>query len=74
LFVAPSLVSEAICRQYGVEEAGALAGVHERFYLITAQRKIQHPSIVAILEQFKRTNDPDHQEPGKRLDYDFQGS
>lgn len=61
LFVAPSVVSEAICRQYGVEEAGTLAGVHERFYLITAQRKIQHPSIVAILEQFKRkTNDPVH--------------
>jgi len=56
LFVAPSLVSEAICRQYGVERAGTLAGVYERFYLITAQRKIQHPSIVAILEQFKRTS------------------
>ena len=55
MFVAPSLVSEAICRQYGVEKAGTLAGVHECFYLITVQRKIEHPSIVAIMEQFKGT-------------------
>jgi LysR family transcriptional activator of nhaA len=54
LFLAPSLVSEAICRQYGVENAGTLPGVHERFYLITAQRKIQHPTIVAILAQSRR--------------------
>lgn len=53
LFLAPSLVSDAICRQYGVENAGTLRGVHERFYLITAQRKIQHPTIMAILEQFR---------------------
>ncbi|MFN5745873.1 MAG: hypothetical protein ACK443_07295, partial [Methylococcaceae bacterium] len=54
LFHAPSPVSEAFCRQSGVENAGTLPGVHERFYLITAQRKIQHPTIVAILAQSRR--------------------
>lgn len=51
LFVAPALVGAAVCRQYGVEQLGMLDAVHEHFYLITAQRKVKHPAVVAILEQ-----------------------
>jgi len=51
LFLSPAMTREAICRQYGVVCLGSLPTVHERFYLITAQRKIKHPAIVAILEQ-----------------------
>ncbi|MGZ8250433.1 transcriptional activator NhaR [Methylomagnum sp.] len=50
LFVAPTLVEEEVCRQYHVELIGVIDGVHERFYAITAQRKIQHPAVRAILE------------------------
>lgn len=49
LFLAPAMVSEAVCRQYGVENLGPLESVQERFYLITPQRKIKHPAVVAIL-------------------------
>ena len=51
LFVTPAIISEAVCRQYGVDNLGLLDQVHERFYLITAQRKIKHPAVMAILEQ-----------------------
>ena len=55
LFLAPTMVSAAICRQHGVENLGTLGGVHERIYLITAQRKIKHPAVAAILEQASLT-------------------
>lgn len=51
LFLAPTMVAEAICRQYGVVRLGPLDAIHERFYVITAQRRIKHPAIVAILDQ-----------------------
>ena len=43
-------VANAINRQYGTELLGQVDGVFERFYAITAQRKLKHPSIAAILE------------------------
>lgn len=50
LFVAPILVEDEVCRQYRVELLGTLDEVQERFYAISAQRKIQHPAVLAILE------------------------
>lgn len=50
LFVAPTLVEEEVSQQYHVELVGVIEGVHERFYAITAQRKIQHPGVRAILD------------------------
>lgn len=50
LFVAPTLVEEEIRQQYRVEMLGTLEGVYERFHAISAQRKIQHPAVIAILE------------------------
>jgi LysR family transcriptional activator of nhaA len=49
LFVAPTLVESEVGRQYHVELIGVIEGVQERFYAITAQRKIQHPGVKAIL-------------------------
>ncbi|ATQ70038.1 MULTISPECIES: transcriptional activator NhaR [Methylosinus] len=51
LFMGPVAMREAIERQYGVELIGTLAGVSERFYAITAQRKVKHPCVAAILER-----------------------
>lgn len=50
LFFSPMAVANAINRQYGTELLGQVDGVFERFYAITAQRKLKHPSIAAILE------------------------
>lgn len=51
LFVAPITVASEIQRQYGVQMIGPIENVHERFYAITAQRKIKHPVVIAIIEQ-----------------------
>jgi len=50
LFVAPSTVEAEIQLQYGVEIIGRINAVHERFYAITARRKMKHPAVTAILD------------------------
>lgn len=51
LFVAPMAVASAIQVQYGSQIVGQIEHVYERFYAITAQRKIKHPALKLILEQ-----------------------
>jgi len=50
LFFSPLAVAREIQQQYGTEMIGEIEGVRERFYAITAQRKLKHPSVAAILE------------------------
>jgi LysR family transcriptional activator of nhaA len=49
VFFSPLAVAKEIESQYGVQMIGPAEGVYERFYAITAQRKLQHPSVAAIL-------------------------
>jgi LysR family transcriptional regulator, transcriptional activator of nhaA len=58
LFVAPVAVTDDIVRQYGVVKIGALDGVTESFYAITARRKLDHPAITVILENAKGWLEP----------------
>jgi LysR family transcriptional activator of nhaA len=50
LFVAPIAIESEIRQQYGAEAIGRIDTVRERFYAITAQRRLKHPALVAILE------------------------
>lgn len=50
LFVAPTIVEEQVTRQYGVAVVGRLTEVRERFYAVTAERKIAHPAVIALTE------------------------
>lgn len=50
VFAAPSAVEREIRRQYSVEALGRIDDVQERFYAITAERRIKHPAVVAISE------------------------
>jgi LysR family transcriptional regulator, transcriptional activator of nhaA len=50
MFVAPVSVQIEIQRQYGCNMIGKIPSVFERFYAITAQRKLKHPAVMAILE------------------------
>jgi LysR family transcriptional activator of nhaA len=49
-FAVPSLIADEIERQYLVEEIATLKGCTERFYAVTAERKIKHPAVVALTE------------------------
>lgn len=50
LFFSPLTVAGEIQRQYGTQILGTATGVTERFYAITAQRRMKHPLVTAILE------------------------
>ncbi|WP_054892073.1 transcriptional activator NhaR [Pseudomonas sp. NBRC 111143] len=54
IFVAPSVIADEVCRQYGVELIGQTEAVHESFYAISVERKVKHPGIVAITEGARR--------------------
>jgi LysR family transcriptional activator of nhaA len=48
LFISPAAIENEVCRQYGVRCVGRLEEVNERFYAISAERKLKHPAVVAI--------------------------
>lgn len=54
LFPAPAGMREEIAAQYRARPIGALDGVHETWYGISTQRRIQHPAIAAVLAAAKR--------------------
>jgi len=54
IFVAPSVIADEVCRQYGVQLIGETEAVNESFYAISVERKVKHPGIVAITEGARR--------------------
>jgi LysR family transcriptional regulator, transcriptional activator of nhaA len=50
LFPAPALLADDIAAQYGAMPVGELTGVREEFYAITAERRIRHPAVEALLK------------------------
>lgn len=44
----PSVVERAVARQYGMRLVARLPEVRERFYAISAERRLKHPAVVAI--------------------------
>jgi len=51
LFAGPSAIEREISRQYGARVVGRAPEVRERFYAISAQRKLSHPAVQAITER-----------------------
>lgn len=51
MFAAPSVISHDIRVRYAVERVGRARGITERYYAITAERRIEHPGVEAIMEQ-----------------------
>ena len=52
-FAAPSPLAKEIERQYQVQRLGVAAGVRERVYALTLDRRLRHPAVVAISEAAK---------------------
>lgn len=49
-FIAPAAVAEEVARTYGVRRLGSLEGLQERVYAVSAERRLVHPAVVAILK------------------------
>lgn len=48
IFAAPTAIADEVMAQYGVVPIGRTEAVVERFYAISAQRRLTHPAVVAI--------------------------
>jgi LysR family transcriptional activator of nhaA len=48
IFAVPSVVADDVRRQAGVRLVGRIPAVRERFYAISAERRLKHPAAVAI--------------------------
>ena len=53
VFPMPSVVQNQVRRQKGVEMVGITNEVRTQFYAISAERKLQHPAVVAIRDAAK---------------------
>ena len=42
-FPAPAVIAADVCRFYGVREIGRTSAVRERYYAISAERRLKHP-------------------------------
>jgi LysR family transcriptional activator of nhaA len=47
-FPAPAVIERDVCRVYGVRVAGRTDVVRERYYAISAERRLKHPAVLAI--------------------------
>jgi len=54
LFAAPSIIEASVRKQYGVAIVGRLERVRERFYAVSAERRLKHPAVIAITESARR--------------------
>ena len=49
-FCAPSVVAEEVERTFDVRAIGKLRGARERFWAVSAERRIRHPAVLAIAD------------------------
>jgi len=50
VFAAPTVIEREIVKQHGVRVLGRSEAVKERFYAISAERRLRHPAVVALTE------------------------
>ena len=50
VFAAPTVIALEVQRQYGVSLLGHIESIRESFYAISAERKLNHPGVQAIVE------------------------
>lgn len=54
VFTAPTLIEEEVESQYNVRIVGRLPDVKERFYAVSAERRIKNPIVSAVTEAARR--------------------
>ena len=48
VFPAPAAIAHDVSRFYGVHRVGVTDAVRERYYVISAERRISHPGVLAM--------------------------
>lgn len=54
VFPAPAVIADSVCRQYDVEVVGTVPAIKERFYAVSAERRVKHPAVLAICNAARR--------------------
>lgn len=54
VFAAPTVVEKEVCRRHEVKVIGRVDVIRQRFYAISAERRLQHPGVVAICEAARK--------------------
>lgn len=55
LFASPTSVEQDVCRTFGVKVVGRIPEIRERFYAITAERRLRNPAVMTLLEHSQQT-------------------
>jgi LysR family transcriptional regulator, transcriptional activator of nhaA len=50
VFAAPAVIEREVTRQYAVRVVGRTDEIRERYYAISAERRVKHPAVVALTE------------------------
>lgn len=50
VFAAPTVIEEEVCRMYRMSPIGRTDEIKERFYAISPERRLKHPSVVLITD------------------------
>jgi LysR family transcriptional activator of nhaA len=50
LFAAPTVIEEHVCRMYRTTVVGRAEDISERFYAISPERRLKHPSVVLVTD------------------------
>jgi len=50
VFMAPTVLEEETCAQFGVQQVGRTDELVEEFYAVSVQRRISHPCVLAITD------------------------
>lgn len=48
VFPSPAAIERDVCRLYGMRTIGRTDAVRERYYAISAERRLKHPAVIAI--------------------------
>jgi len=54
IFPGSSVAEKEIKRQYLVQKIGVIQGVREQFYAISAERRLKHPGVLAIMDSAQK--------------------
>lgn len=54
VFPAPTAIEREVCRNYRLAVVGRTSAVRERYYAISAERRLKHPGVVAITSAARR--------------------
>lgn len=50
IFFMPSIIADEVCKNFDVEIIGQLDEITQKFYAISAERKVRHPAVAAICD------------------------